>query len=256
MSDCRHQRSLVTSVSSPKTPLRHSNINFHDVFGGPSWRFSNQVTRYNFKEDTESFALRWGKDGVLVYNPWTGLSEKPVLGEDDGNRWRYHNEDFFDDIFRGDNSVNTSLRGYDLDPAAVVPLKMIKLVMPQNRSDVHDNVPSLPTLVSLAFIYCSWWWRDYDAENDEDDDVDIHGCTTLICYGCIIWRSTQQHEQKFKRTIEMLSQLHISILKPSSEWKKSWSLLSFFPFLLFHVIIFFSLSKILLLLLICIFPKN
>ena len=78
-----------------------------------------------------------------------------MLGEDGGNRRRYHNEDFFDDIFRGDYSVNTSPRGHDLDPAVVVPLKMIKLVMPQNRSDVHDDAPSLPILVPLAFIYCS-----------------------------------------------------------------------------------------------------
>ena len=103
MLDCRHQR--LTSVSWPTTPLRHFNINFHDFFDVPSWWFSNQVTRYSFGEGTESFALRWGEDGVLVYNPWTSLSEKPVLGEDGGNRRRYHNEDFFDDIFRGDNSV-------------------------------------------------------------------------------------------------------------------------------------------------------
>ncbi|KAL6313157.1 hypothetical protein AAG906_013526 [Vitis piasezkii] len=82
------------------------------------------------------------EDGVLVYNPWTGLSEKPVLGEDGGNRRSYHNEDFFDDIFRGDNSVNTNPRGHDLDLAVVVPLKMIKLAMHQNRSDVHGDAPS------------------------------------------------------------------------------------------------------------------
>lgn len=118
---CRHQRSLVTSVSSPKTPLRHSDVDFHDVFGGPPRRLSNQVTRYSFGEGTEPSALRGGEDGVSVCNPWTGLSEKPVFGEDGGNRRRYHSEDFFDDIFRGDNSVNTSPRGHDLDPFSSSP---------------------------------------------------------------------------------------------------------------------------------------
>ena len=40
----KHQRSLVTFVSSPKTPLRHSDIDFHDVFGDPPLRFSNHIT--------------------------------------------------------------------------------------------------------------------------------------------------------------------------------------------------------------------
>ncbi|KAL6317990.1 hypothetical protein AAG906_031043 [Vitis piasezkii] len=118
---CRHQRSLVTSVSSPKTPLRHSDVDFHDVFGGPPRRLSNQVTRYSFGEGTEPSALRGGEDGASVCNPWTGLSEKPVFGEEGGNRRRYHSEDFFDDIFRGDNSVNTSPRGHDLDPFSSSP---------------------------------------------------------------------------------------------------------------------------------------
>ncbi|RVX15023.1 J domain-containing protein required for chloroplast accumulation response 1 [Vitis vinifera] len=82
---CRHQRSLVTSVSSPKTPLRHSDVDFHDVFGGPPRRLSNQVTRYSFGEGTEPSALRGGEDGVSVCNPWTGLSEKPVFGEEGGH---------------------------------------------------------------------------------------------------------------------------------------------------------------------------
>ncbi|KAL6347324.1 hypothetical protein AAG906_016756 [Vitis piasezkii] len=141
MLDCKHQRSLVTSVSSPKTPLRHSNINFHDVLAVPRGGFRIRL------HDTAS-----EKDGVLVYNPWTGLSEKPVLGEDGGNRRSYHNEDFFDDIFRGDNSVNTNPRGHDLDLAVVVPLKMIKLAMHQNRSmSMAMRPPS--NLVLLAFIY-------------------------------------------------------------------------------------------------------
>ena len=82
---CRHQRSLVTFVLSPKTLLRHSNVNFHDVSDSPPRRLSNQVTRYSFEEGIKPSALRDGKDGVSVYTLWTGLSEKPVFGEDGGN---------------------------------------------------------------------------------------------------------------------------------------------------------------------------
>ena len=78
---CKHQRSLVTSISLPKTPLRHSDIDFHDVFGSPPQQFSNQVTRCNFEEGTKPSALREDEDGVSVCYPWTDLSEKLVLRE-------------------------------------------------------------------------------------------------------------------------------------------------------------------------------
>ena len=146
MLGCTHQRSLMTSVLLPKTPLRHSDVDFHDVFGGSPRRLSNQVTRCSFGDGSEPSTLRGSEDGVSICNPWTGFGEKLVFGEDGGNRRRYHSENFFDDIFRGDHSVNTSPSGYDLDPIVVVPLEMIKLVMPQNRPDVHDD--TLPSQLS------------------------------------------------------------------------------------------------------------
>ena len=78
---CKHQRSLVTSVSSPKTPLRHSNIDFHEDFGSPPQRFSNQVTRCSFGKGTKPSALRGDEDGVSVCYPLTDLSDKLLLGE-------------------------------------------------------------------------------------------------------------------------------------------------------------------------------
>lgn len=62
-----------------------------------------------------------GEDGVSICNPWTSLSEKPVFGEDGGNRRRYHSEDLFDDIFRDDDSVNTSPKGHYQDPFSFSP---------------------------------------------------------------------------------------------------------------------------------------
>lgn len=66
----KHQRSLMTSVLSSKTPLRHSDVDFHDVFGGPLLRLSNQITRNNFGKGTKPSTLRRGEDGVSVCNLW------------------------------------------------------------------------------------------------------------------------------------------------------------------------------------------
>lgn len=111
----KHQRSLVTSVLSSKTPLRHSDVDFHDVFGGPLLRLSNQITRNNFGEGMKPSMLRRGENGVSVCNPWTSLSEKFVFGEDGNNQRCYHSENLFDDIFRGEDSVNTNPKGHDRD---------------------------------------------------------------------------------------------------------------------------------------------
>lgn len=87
--------------SSPKSGNRdESDMDFSDVFGGPPRRFSMQEmrVRYSFSESTmESSSEQEGKR-------WSGFDEKPVFGEENVNRRSYQNDDFFDDIFRGDDS--------------------------------------------------------------------------------------------------------------------------------------------------------
>ena len=168
---CRHQRSLVTSVSSPKTPLRHSDVDFHDVFGGPPRRLSNQVTRYSFGEGTEPSALRGGEDGVSVCNPWTGLSEKPVFGEEGGNRRRYHSEDFFDDIFRGDNSVNTSPRGHDLDPFSSSPGSRVLSPAQPLPPPQAEIIGSSSNPAQLRFVTKSEYWKNERKEPKMTENV-------------------------------------------------------------------------------------
>ena len=152
---CRHHRSLVTSVSSPKTPLRHSDVDFHDVFGGPPRRLSNQVTRYSFGEGAEPSALRGDEGAVSAGNPWTGLNEKPVFGEDGGNRRRYPSEDFFDDIFRGDNSVNSSPKAHDRDPFSSSPGSRVLspvVPLPPPQSEIFESSPN-PGQLRFVTIY-------------------------------------------------------------------------------------------------------
>ncbi|XVF63907.1 hypothetical protein PTKIN_Ptkin09bG0124200 [Pterospermum kingtungense] len=115
------QKTFMDSSSDPKTPSRNSDIDFNDVFGGPPRRSSIQETRYSFGDTTDSpSAFRRSDETVTASrNPWSGLSEKPVFGEEGMSRRRYSRSDFFDDIFRGNESLSSSPRKYEMrDPFA------------------------------------------------------------------------------------------------------------------------------------------
>lgn len=111
------QRSSANS-SSPRASNRNSDdVDFHDVFGGPPRRRSSvHETRYSFSETGNSFALKGGEDEALPgrSGPWSGLNEKPVFGEEGVHGRRFPSDDFYDDIFKGDESVNSSPRRGDI----------------------------------------------------------------------------------------------------------------------------------------------
>lgn len=120
----------VDSSSDPNktSSTTNSDIDFNDVFGGPPRRSSVQETtsRYRFGESTagsssSAFSRRSIDETVAEsQNPWSGLSEKPVFGEEGMSRRRYSRSDFFDDIFRGNESLSSSSpRKYEMrDPFA------------------------------------------------------------------------------------------------------------------------------------------
>ncbi|KAL3514612.1 hypothetical protein ACH5RR_027329 [Cinchona calisaya] len=93
------QRSLDNSM---ETSDANSDMDYSDVFGGPPRRFSIQETRnrYSFSEAR----LESDEDAVFSRSPWSGLEEKPVFGEESVNRKSYPSDDFFDDIFKGDEA--------------------------------------------------------------------------------------------------------------------------------------------------------
>ncbi|KAG4162250.1 hypothetical protein ERO13_D01G105500v2 [Gossypium hirsutum] len=102
-----------------------SNSDFDDVFGGPPRRSSVQETRYSFCENMESSSGFRTSDETVVAprDSWSGLSEKPVFGEEGMmmNRRRYSKNDFFGDIFGGSQSLTSSPRKYEMkDPFAPV----------------------------------------------------------------------------------------------------------------------------------------
>ncbi|KAF2324532.1 hypothetical protein GH714_015069 [Hevea brasiliensis] len=70
-------------ISSPKSPCRNSSdIDFNDVFGGPPRRPSIQEVRHGFSESKDSYALRSDEETSSYRPRWSGLSEKPVFGEE------------------------------------------------------------------------------------------------------------------------------------------------------------------------------
>ncbi|KAL7207765.1 hypothetical protein ACSBR1_029668 [Camellia fascicularis] len=103
------QRALAYHNYSPKKRSQHSDIDFHDVFGGPLRRSSKQEMSYSFCETMNSSKNSIGVEEGTVSN------EKPVFGEEMVNRRRYLSDDFFDDIFKGDESLSSPRRS-DRDP--------------------------------------------------------------------------------------------------------------------------------------------
>lgn len=104
------QSSLMKSGSSASTP---SDVDFHDVFGGPPRRSSTQEMRYSFNDVAVTKSPKGDDDDD------DSLSGKPVFGEDSQNtrRRRTHSDDFFDDIFKGNNNSGAcSPRRLQRDP--------------------------------------------------------------------------------------------------------------------------------------------
>lgn len=84
---------------------RSSEVDFRDVFGGPPRRFSIQESTNGSIDSVDSETFR------------VSLGEKPVFGNEMGVRRRYPSEDFFDDIFRGDQSSPSCSQSPRIVPA-------------------------------------------------------------------------------------------------------------------------------------------
>ncbi|CAK9178544.1 unnamed protein product [Ilex paraguariensis] len=147
------QRSLENpSSSSPKSLSRNSDIDFNDVFGGPPRRFSIQETHLSFNGEMDS-------ERASSCRRWSGLSEKPVFGEENGNRRRYQGDDFFDDIYGGEETCN-SPRRTDRDAFGSSPGGSLVLSpgspLPPKAEHFDTSLPaqfSLPAKLTKAMDY-------------------------------------------------------------------------------------------------------
>ncbi|XP_010416374.1 PREDICTED: J domain-containing protein required for chloroplast accumulation response 1-like [Camelina sativa] len=111
---------LLASSNSPPLVLRNPSgvnddvdIDFGDVFGGPPKRRSkvvvannNEATRHSFSES----ALR-RRDVISDVGALVTQDEKPVFGEETTSvRRRFTSDDFFDDIFRVNESSSPMMK--------------------------------------------------------------------------------------------------------------------------------------------------
>ncbi|XP_077233264.1 J-domain protein required for chloroplast accumulation response 1 isoform X2 [Tasmannia lanceolata] len=142
-------RSFGNPSSLPNTQHRISDIDFNDVFGGPP-RCSIQ-DRHSLGETSDSYSFRKVEEETRSRS-WSATGEKPVFGEDSPNRRRHLGRDFYNDIFRGDNSSSSAPRNPDRDPFSTLPSSQI-------QSPIHPSTPkreplseesSLPLQLSLS----------------------------------------------------------------------------------------------------------
>ena len=158
------QKTFMDSSSAPKTPGRNSDIDFNDVFGGPPRRSSNQETRYSFGENTDSSSSFRRSDETIAEsrNPWSGLSDKPVFGEEGMSRRRYSKKDFFDDIFRGNESLSSSPRKYEMKGPFTPGSQLLSPArpLPPNAEPFGSSFPAQFRFCFhffLAFILLYYW---------------------------------------------------------------------------------------------------
>ncbi|KAL9232874.1 hypothetical protein vseg_007937 [Gypsophila vaccaria] len=100
MAEISQMEKVMLAYSSP-------DLDFSDVFGGPPRRSSAQESGYSVR-NSHSFEDNNDDDAVDVGSPWLTSREKPVFGEVARARRRYGSDDFFDDIFRGDQPSSSS----------------------------------------------------------------------------------------------------------------------------------------------------
>ncbi|XP_073031694.1 J domain-containing protein required for chloroplast accumulation response 1-like isoform X1 [Primulina eburnea] len=137
-----HASSGSFSQIPPKTPNRNSgDVDFNDVFGGPPRRYATQEARvkYSFGEIVVS-----EDDGSS--SPWNDRKEKHVFRTDNAGRSRYPSDDFFDDIFRGDECYG-SPRSFDRD-SVIACSPSLRITSPVSKTEFFGT--SLPPQLSLT----------------------------------------------------------------------------------------------------------
>ncbi|KAF5740754.1 hypothetical protein HS088_TW11G00832 [Tripterygium wilfordii] len=131
------QRSLGSTSASSSSSHGNSDVDFADVFGGPPRRSSIHEMRCSLSESTDSRASS-------SQNPWTGLMEKPVFGEEVSSRRRHTSHDFFDDIFKG-GGCSSSPRKNERDPIFSVPGSRAlspNQPLPPNAEPLSSSLPA------------------------------------------------------------------------------------------------------------------
>lgn len=75
-----------------------------------------QDKRFSFTESMDFYGNKEDDEALSCL-----VREKPVFGEENMNRRRYTSDDFFDDIFRGDQYLSSTPRRRGKDPFSSAP---------------------------------------------------------------------------------------------------------------------------------------
>ncbi|KAG9150396.1 hypothetical protein Leryth_014577 [Lithospermum erythrorhizon] len=166
----RPQKSFENSMS---TRYNDSDIDFDDVFGGPPRRYSMQEVqmRYSFCEPLEENSEDNSEVNLTTFDPWSGLIEKPVFGEENVNRKRHVNNDFFDDIFKGDENCSSPRKscyqGSNPGSRTLSPARPL----PSKAEPFSTSLPalfSLPSELSKAKVSPGLAYDDGITNKNED----------------------------------------------------------------------------------------
>ncbi|MCD7448486.1 hypothetical protein HAX54_042623 [Datura stramonium] len=105
---------VLVDYGPQRSPSSDMEMDFNDVFGGPPRRFSVQEarTRHSFNDPMESEE----DSAALPRNSWNGFNEKPVFGAENANRRRNQGDNFYDDIFKVDESYSSNPGSRVLSP--------------------------------------------------------------------------------------------------------------------------------------------
>lgn len=150
-----HRESILSGYNperpstNPSTPNRNSDVDFHDVFGGPPRRSSIQEIRYTVGQLPDRSGAQMAEEGG-----WRAVREKPVFGEENLNRRRFTNDNFYDDIFGGDESPSCGPRKHERGSRIMSPALPLS---PASDSFAPSSLPSIlrfPFLLSQFFRQC------------------------------------------------------------------------------------------------------
>lgn len=127
------------SSLSNSSSRRDSEVDFSDVFGGPP-RCSSSTQEFQTNEiDDDDNNIDSFEDVDKDEGIWFGFMEKPVFGDQIGVRKPYPSDDFYDDIFGGDQP----LMSCSLPPKVHMPGRSPFLSTPGSRG----MSPSRPSSV-------------------------------------------------------------------------------------------------------------
>ncbi|KMS98314.1 hypothetical protein BVRB_4g093810 isoform B [Beta vulgaris subsp. vulgaris] len=149
MAKISHREKILLGYSSNtqsnSSSRRNSEVDFSDVFGGPPRCSSTHEYNHSENDDIDEVGNDADSADGLRSSSWFGLTEKPVFGEQTGVRRRHTSEDFFDDIFGGDQPLLSS----SLSPRVHLPGRNPFSSAPSSRA-MSPSRPSSPATETSA----------------------------------------------------------------------------------------------------------